>query len=294
MKNIEDTLKRLERSLTSAMDRNPHSSCIISAFRPLIIARTRLVDSLELPGNEEFTLDKARFKDGVPLARQSGYFREDDPFESVAISLMPALKAGFPDQVTTWERLTGLIDSREIRLYDFFQAYPSGGEEIIEEWAKLIDADVRIVGFLARSVAKTILERRALDWAGLIKDLEWEKGYCPICGSFSHIAKHKDGTGERWLYCPMCSHEWRFRRVVCPCCENDDQKTMSYFHVEEKEKESAFGCEMCKGYLITMTKVSDLSEFNPEIAALSLAHLDVIMQEKGYVPMSQAEWSAFA
>jgi FdhE protein len=294
MKDIEDTLQKLEKIMAGAMDRNPHSANIISAFRPLIIARTRIVDDLDLPGDVSFSVDEAQFKEGIPLARQNMYFRADDPFESVYLSLMPALKTGFSGLGGILEKFTGLVDSRTIRFHDFFKTYPSGGEDVLGQWAQLIDADVRVVGFLARAVARTILEKRAHDLAGLIKDVEWEKGYCPICGSFPNISKHKDGTGQRWLHCPMCNHEWRFRRVVCPCCENDDQKTMNYFHIEDKEQESAFACEMCKSYLITVNKVSDVADFEPDISALSLAHVDMIMQEKGYLPMAQAEWSAFA
>ena len=157
---------------------------------------------------------------------------------------------------------------------------PDGGEDLLASWAQLLEADVRIPAFLARSVARVILERRALDWAGLVQDFEWEKGYCPLCGSPPNISKHLEGTGQRWRHCPECNHEWRFRRVVCPCCENDDQKTMSYFTIDEKEQESAFGCEMCKSYLVTVLKVSGTAEFDPDIAALSLSHIDIIMQEK--------------
>ena len=128
----------------------------------------------------------------------------------------------------------------------------------------------------------------------MIKELEWEKGYCPMCGTFPDITKNLEGSGQRWLHCPLCGHEWRFRRVVCPCCENDDQKTMTYFHIENRETESCFTCEKCKCYLITVTKVSDLSEYEPDIAVLSLAHLDVIMQEKGYSPMVECEMNIYS
>lgn len=294
MKDIEDILQKLERLAARAMERNPHSAGVVSAFRPLIMARARLVDSLDLSDGGEFTLDENLFRQGIPVARQNAWFREDDPFAPVALSLIPPLKTGFPDLNSTWERFTGLIDDKKIFLPDFFRSYPAGGDDLLASWAQLLEADVRIPAFLASSVARVILERRALDWAGLMQDFEWEKGYCPLCGSPPNISKHLEGTGQRWLHCPRCNHEWRFRRVVCPCCENDDQKTMSYFTIDEKEQESAFGCEMCKSYLVTVLKVSGSAEFDPDIAALSLSHIDIIMQEKGYLPMVQPEWSTFA
>ena len=40
-----------------------------------------------------------------------------------------------------------------------------------------------------------------------------------------------------------------------------------------------------------MTKVSDVTEYDPDIAVLSLAHLDVIMEDKGYSPIAECEWN---
>lgn len=289
MSDLDNTLQRLDKILTAATISYPHSAGILNAYRPLIISRTRLIDALDLKEGEPPALDKDLFKKGVPLFGQNSFFREDDPFETTARSLLPALKEGFSGQSGVWDKFAELLDAKEIGLYDFFKSFPLDGDEVISRWAGMLGTSTEVIGFLAGAVARVILEKKARDGANLIKDLEWEKGYCPICGTYPDITKNLEGSGQRWLHCPLCGHEWRFRRVVCPCCDNDDQKTMTYFHIENKDNESCFTCEKCKCYLITVTKINDLSEYDPDIAVLSLAHLDVIMQEKGYSPMAECE-----
>ncbi|HQI02823.1 MAG TPA: formate dehydrogenase accessory protein FdhE [Deltaproteobacteria bacterium] len=291
MATREDTLRKQEKILLAAIKNNPHSSEILNAYKPLIMTRARLVDDLELKGEETFTLDKELFKKGVPLFGQNAFFRESDPFETVARALLPALREGFSSQFSVWDKFAGLIDAQTIRLYDFFKTFPTDGEDVLSRWAEMLDTDIRVTGFLMRAIARVVLEKRSRNHADVIKGLDWEKGYCPMCGAFPDITKHLEGSGQRWLHCPLCGHEWRFKRVVCPCCENDEQKTMSYFHVENRENESCFTCEKCKCYLITVTKVSDVTEYDPDIAVLSLAHLDVIMEDKGYSPIAECEWN---
>jgi FdhE protein len=293
MNTMEKTLQRLEKNIETAQKSNPHSAEILSAYRPLILARARLVGTLDLKDEVSLILDEGLFKEGVPLFRQNAFFRPDDPFGGVARSLLTALRQGFPGQSGVWDRLGGVVDGDASGLYEHFKQFPGDGDGVISRWAEMLGADVQVAGFLVRAVVRVILEKRARGLAELIKDLDWEKGYCPLCGSFPDVAKHRDGTGQRWLHCPLCGHEWRFRRVVCPSCENDDQKTMNYFHVADKEKESCSACEKCKCYLITVTKVSDMAEYEPDISVLSLAHLDIIMQEKGYLPMTECQWSRY-
>ncbi len=68
---------------------------------------------------------------------------------------------------------------------------------------------------------------------------------------------------------------------------------MTYFFVDSKDKETTFVCEKCRQYFITVNKVSDLAEFDADVSAISLVHLDVLMQEKGFKPMAECEWNVF-
>jgi len=116
-----------------------------------------------------------------------------------------------------------------------------------------------------KTITRIVLEKRSrhIEW----KRGNWEKGYCPVCGTFPTIAMIKEKIAERWLHC-------------------------SHFFVENKDKECAFACDKCKRYLITLTRMSDLIIRDLDISAISLIHLDIIMQGRGFQPMATCEWNA--
>ena len=152
---------------------------------------------------------------------------------------------------------------------------------------------VQGISLLLRHVTRIFLERRMQAVDEKIKGLEWKKGYCPVCGAFPTIALIEEKITRRWLHCSRCGHDWLFSRVICPCCENEAQQGMDFFYVETRVQESAFACEKCNRYLITLNRISDLHDHDLDVSAIGLAHMDVIMQGRGFVPMTACEWNTF-
>ena len=140
-------------------------------------------------------------------------------------------------------------------------------------------------------VSRVALEQRAKEITLALGAFDWEKGYCPICGSFPSIALIEEEGGKRFLHCSSCGHDWRFTRVICPYCENEAEQGMDYFYIENKTQESAFVCDKCKKYLVTLYRAGNVFARDMDIAAISLIHMDMIMQEKGYEPMTSCVWN---
>lgn len=293
MNTTAGATKKLKGIMDTAIGNYPHSKDIIEAFRPVLLEKAKLVENLKSKKDAPMSMDDVRFKAGIPFGVQNSLFFTDDPWKDISLSLIPAFMKGFPTLKIDFERLKELIKKGSIDLGEYSTATPEQAQVIMKTWIWDQSVAVEAATFLAHMAARVILEARARDWAGLIKDFAWEKGYCPICGAAPMMARIDDGIAKRWLHCSQCSHEWTFSRVICPACENREQKTMDYFFIEGREQESTFVCKKCNHYLITLNKVSDLTEFHGEIVALSLVHLDVLMQEKGYLPMASTQWNTF-
>jgi FdhE protein len=69
---------------------------------------------------------------------------------------------------------------------------------------------------------------------------------------------------------------------------------MEYFYVENKTQESAFVCDKCKKYLITLYRAGKVFARDMDISAISLIHMDMIMQGKGYDPMAICAWNVLS
>ncbi len=286
-----DEILEIENIIDRACEQNPHSSSILKAFAPIII-RQRQLAALSSSRNLDCSLiDKEKLKAGVPVARQINLFLPEDSLKDVALSIAAGIKEGMPQLAESVDLLSDLIQKEKINPADYFQAPAEGGNNSTDSWTKDLKVSPSNASFLMSLVSRVILERRSKEITAALGELEWEKGYCPICGTFPSIALIEEQGGKRFLHCSSCGHYWRYTRVICPYCENEAQKGMDYFYVENKTQESAFICDKCKKYLVTLYRAGSLFERDMDVSAISLIHLDMIMQEKGYEPMTSCAWN---
>jgi FdhE protein len=285
----KDSQERLQRILAKACERHPHNREIITAFGPILLASRRLAP--EPPAGQALNLDEKSFQAGIPLMRQNDY-SADAPWEALVQDLIPSIVQGMPTLKADMERLPAYLSAHPQVLTEIVCADARMRAELVTHHATEAGIAAAALEFVVRTISGTWLAGQARAWAELLKGFAWEHGYCPICGTAPMLAHIDEGVPRRWLHCACCGHAWEFSRVICPACANTDQKTMTYFFVEDQAEESTFTCDHCRHYLVTVNKVSDLAEFEADVAALSLIHLDVLMQEKGYHPMADTAWNA--
>jgi FdhE protein len=129
---------------------------------------------------------------------------------------------------------------------------------------------------------KPILEVYADELKEYVDQDTWWRGYCPICGSAPLIAGLRE-EGERFLVCSSCSYEWRFRRLKCPFCENEDHKGLRYFYTEREGKVNRVDvCEKCKTYIKAIDLRELPSDFISFVEDAGTLYMDVLAQTKGY------------
>ena len=281
----------MDQILDRAIEQNPHASELLKAFGPIIARQRQLTASIDLPKLDYSSIDKEKLKAGVPVIQQINLFSSEDPFKEISLSLISVVKDGMPTLAAELERLSDLISEGKLRLADYFESHASDENKSLEGWGNNLKISPSNASFLLSLVARVLLERRANEANAALGEFSWEKGYCPICGEFPSIALIEEEGGKRFLHCSSCGQGWRFTRVVCPFCEKEAQQGMDYFYVENKTQESSFVCDKCKKYLVTLYRAGRLHARDMDISAISLVHLDMIMQEKGYEPMVACAWN---
>ncbi|MCK9229616.1 MAG: formate dehydrogenase accessory protein FdhE [Syntrophales bacterium] len=275
-----------------AIEQNPHSSSLLEAFRPVIRQQRFLVESLPLPKLDYSTIDKDRMKSGVPVTRQINLLSTDDPVKEATLCIAPAVSQGFPSLTEGIETFTYLVEGGVIDPADYFRTNTNDTtNSAAAAWEQEHALDQELSLFLMNLVSRIILEKRAGEIEADMDRLPWEKGYCPICGAFPSIALIEEEGGRRFLHCSSCGHDWSFTRVACPYCEHRTPQGMHYFFIEGAPQESAFICERCNKYLVTLHRVGNILDRDMEVSAISLAHLDILMRRKGYEPMSCCPWN---
>jgi len=297
----ERTAETLLEIMAREIARNPHAGEIIGAFQPLLLARKRFLAAEKWQPMDLTGFDPHRFGAGVALLQQLQFFSPDDPWEEMAAALTAAIKEGFPLLCRDMERIAAAVASGDWVLPDYLRSLSDVNgagkddeedDRIVSRASGLSVAVPPLMLFL-QQLMRIVLEKRLPEVLALMGNVEWQHGYCPVCGSFPTIALIEEKITRRWLHCSRCGHDWLFSRVICPYCEQESQQGMDFFYLEDRKQEAAFTCDRCRRYLVTLKGVSDLHDHDLDISAMSLAHLDVIMQGRGYLPMMNCPWNAF-
>ncbi|MFA5286487.1 MAG: formate dehydrogenase accessory protein FdhE [Smithellaceae bacterium] len=287
--NIETSV--MDQILDRAIEQNPQSKELLKAFGPIIARQRQLVNSINLPKLDYSSIDKVKLRAGVSVIEQINLFAPDDPLTEIALSLTEAVKEALPKLAGELDRLSDLIQKDKLCLADYFATQPGDENKTMARWGNDLKISPSNMSFLLSLIERVLLERRAREATAALGEFAWEKGYCPVCGEFPSIALIEEDGGKRFLYCSSCGQEWRYTRVICPYCEKEAPKEMDYFYVENKTQESAFVCDQCKKYLVTLYRAGRLHVRDMDISAIALVHMDMIMQDKGYEPMTACPWN---
>ncbi|NVM56788.1 MAG: formate dehydrogenase accessory protein FdhE [Desulfobacterales bacterium] len=162
-----------------------------------------------------------------------------------------------------------------------FSKILSDDNDYFDEVAKNLEIDKKLLAFMAYGSMKPSLCLCAEQLSTYLgEDTQWEKGYCPICGSPPALSILR-GEGERSLICTFCSHEWQTPRIYCPFCDNRDQKTLHYFFSEEERDYRVDVCDKCHKYIKTVDTRKMKHPVYPFVEQISTLHLDMLAQEKG-------------
>jgi FdhE protein len=116
--------------------------------------------------------------------------------------------------------------------------------------------------------------------AGAAALSEWNKGYCPTCGSWPAMAEV--AGGHRILRCSFCSMAWELRTYGCIYCEESGDAFVTAAPDDARKDRRLEVCSACGSYLKTV----DVGELSPfpllAIADLETMDLDIAAMEHNY------------
>lgn len=119
--------------------------------------------------------------------------------------------------------------------------------------------------------AKLVLETVAI--------AEWGANYCPVCGGTPLFGVRKGAVGQRMLVCGACLTNWRYKRIGCNFCGEENPEQLKVVETDEFPGWSATVCRSCSGFL----KTADLRQLTEEPcwqkAVLELLPLDYAVEK---------------
>jgi len=282
--NVKQAFQRMREEL-------PQLRNIFDAFEELFVQKALLkaeLPELDIPSLE---VDAPLYAQGRPLLDRAAFVVPEDLLRKAADRLIPAMEKGLPSIAEQVARIGKAIKTTE-PLPELFTSAPAPGfDEKLPAAAADIGVDPAILQFVIMQLAKPFAEKRAESLKTPGEMPPWQKGYCPVCGSWPEFSFLEGIEGRRWLRCSFCGHEWTFSRTTCPFCESDDPTKLEILFSEDRPQERAEVCQECRKYLVALDLRGIVRDVIHELAPLGLVHLDVLAQEKEFSPGVASGWN---
>jgi FdhE protein len=135
---------------------------------------------------------------------------------------------------------------------------------------------VWLVSELALAPFAHLLQRRAFGSNGTAateKTRDWNRGFCPACGSWPAIIEAIDA--RHVLRCSFCAAGWELSSYRCIYCGNDGEQFITATTDPEQPGRRVQLCGQCGGY-VKVVEMSAPTEF-PMVAVEDLISLDLDM-----------------
>ena len=148
------------------------------------------------------------------------------------------------------------------------------GEEVDveDEILDIYDIVMRIYGLPYTVIWKALKDKIDLS--------QFDENYCPVCGANFDYA-YIDENGQKYLVCDLCRFPWRYPRIKCPICENEDQEKIFYYQFEKDyEFVRIYKCEEC-GEVHKVLLIDKIKKYpSVEIANIETIPLEFAIEDE--------------
>ena len=97
---------------------------------------------------------------------------------------------------------------------------------------------------------------------------------CPFCGERPQVAvlRGEGDGGKRSLVCSLCATEWDFRRLLCPNCGEETERSLPVYVAQEFPHVRVEACDTCRTYIksVDLTKNGFAVPVVEELATVAL------------------------
>jgi len=230
---------------------------------------------------QELAAEKLR--DGVPLLRGERLPLNVPAIEATILRLCKTVRdlesaPGIVDEIAA------AINGQALQVEVLVQAVLDGRLTAIHERAAELGVDGQMLSTLLRFSLFPVLLQFATQLAVLQAVAPWQRGYCPICGSWPLLGEHRGLEQMRYLRCGLCAAEWAVDRLLCPYCGSRNHEDLGYLHVEGEDQKRAVTCESCRGYIKILATLVPIPPIELAVHDLATIHLDMAALERGYAP----------
>jgi FdhE protein len=162
----------------------------------------------------------------------------------------------------------------------------------VAELASSLDVDGGALGAVAAVAPVPLLRGCAERWSAHVSPT-WAHGWCPVCSAWPTLAEARGLERARRLRCGRCGADWQTAWLRCVYCSADDHARLGSLVLTTEASDPAGSglarvatsidtCEVCRGYLKTVTTLTPTPVDDLALLDLATVELDVAALEHGY------------
>lgn len=282
-----EDIHKIEEELNRFNDKEYISESTINFFRDIIRAQYKVRKQLgEIKISTYLTEKKVKemMINGKPLVAWDDIPLKESSLKELFREICGIIKKQENSETEKVQRLIDAERDGALILDILIKKLFSHDSAYFHSLASKIKVGEELLLFVALHIARPFFEAVAEKLNDKVMDELWIKNRCPICGSEAQMAKLEKEVGKKILSCLLCGSEWRFMRIKCPFCNNENHKSLKFLEVEGSPYRIDI-CEQCKRYIKTLDEregVDDKVAVIPSVADLSTMYLDVVAEKEGY------------
>jgi FdhE protein len=222
-----------------------------------------------------------RLQAGLPLLRGETISLDEKAFCRRWLGVCAALRDSAPGADHTL--LVEMARSGQLRPIELLGQVLAGRPEVVHARAEELGADPGRAAIVFRLTLFPVLAHLREALPASEAGAGWHQGYCYWCGGWPLLGEFRGLEQTRFLRCGLCAAAWEFPRGCCPFCDNEDHRSLGYYHVDgEEARGRAAACDACRGYVKMVTSLQALSGPRLLVTDLATTPLDLVMLERGY------------
>ncbi len=286
---VSDTIKtisKIEGNLNLLLDKEYISESTVAFFRDIVRAQDKVKHQLRKELTFTLTEDQIndKLQEGLPLISHNDLPLTPSYLRPLFQEMCTIMLKQKESDVAVIRKLLDAEEKGTLDLRALIEKLVTHDDLFFQSLSRKLELGEDLLLYCALQLAKPFFEAAAERLQGKVADERWLKHCCPVCGGSAQVARIEKEAGKRILSCLLCGSEWRFMRVKCSFCCNEDQKTLKFIE-EEKGPYRIDVCERCKRYVKTLDERKGgggREDFIPSVEDLATMYLDMVAEKEGY------------